>query len=127
MGISVIAIAVRYWWAAAIAILFVALKIQTSRLHGAAAAEAVLNARIAEMTQQNHGLKAASDECNDRVERMRQEGQSLQASLEQARHRADAVAAAGTEAAADTMAHPPADNCESILRYGHEEAARFKW
>ena len=79
------------------------------------------------MNQQNHGLKAASEECNARVDQMRREGQSLRASVEEAARQADAVVAAGTQEAAATLAHPPAGDCESILRYGHEEAARFKW
>ncbi len=127
MGITLIPLVARYWWAVAIAALIVALKIQDSRLRTAVAAASALKTEIATMNQQNHALKSASDECNARVDQMRSDGESLKARLDEATRRSDAIAAAGIQAAADTMAHLPANDCESILRYGHQEAAQFKW
>lgn len=127
MGISLIATAARYWWVILIGGLLLALKVQSARLHAAVAAEAALKSEVEVMNQQNHGLKAASDECNERVEQLRQDGQSLQASLDDASRKADAIGAAGVRAAADTMAHLPTGDCESLMRYGHQEAGRFKW
>jgi cell division protein FtsB len=127
MGISLISIAAKYWWVVAIAVLAIALKIQDARLRSSLAASAAMKSEIATMTAQNHALKSASDECNQRVDQLHKDGQALQAGLDAATHRADAIAAEGVRAAADTMAHLPTGDCESIMRYGHQEAAGFKW
>ncbi len=127
MGISMISLAARYWWAIAIAALIAAVKVQDARLRAARDAQASLQSRIAAMNQQNHEFKSLADECNARVDRMKADGQALQTSLDEAVRRADAIAAEGVQAERATIAHPPANDCESILRYGHEEAARFKW
>ena len=127
MGISLISIALKYWWIAAIAALLIALKIQDARLSSALAASAAMKSEIATMTAQNHDLKSASDECNQRVDQLRKDGQALQAGLDAATQRADAIAAEGVQAATETMAHLPTGDCESIMRYGHQEAAGFKW
>ncbi len=127
MGISLISMAARYWWAIAIGALIVALEVQDARLRSARAAEASLKSQAAAMNQQNHGLKTLADECNARVDRMKADGQALQASLDEAVRRADAIAAQGVAAEQATMAQLPANDCESVLRYGHQEAARFKW
>jgi len=127
MGISLITLAAKYWWVVAIAALLVALKVQDARLHSALAASAAMKSEIATMTAQNHSLKSASDECNQRVDQLQKDGQALQAGLDAATRRADAIAAEGVQAATDTMAHLPTGDCESIMRYGHQEAAGFKW
>ncbi len=117
----------RYWWIAAIIALLAMLKVESARLRSSQASLEVANARVTAMNQQNHELKSASDECNAHVEQMRKDGDSMRASLNTATQRADAIAAAGVQAAADTIAHPPTNDCESILRYGHQEAAKFRW
>ena len=127
MGISLITLAAKYWWVVAIAALLVALKVQDARLRNSLAASAALKSEIATMIAQNHSLKSASDECNQRVDQLHQDGQALQAGLDAATRRADAIAAEGVQAATDTMAHLPMGDCESIMRYGHQEAAGFKW
>jgi len=127
MAISLISIAAKYWWVAAIAALLIALKVQDARLRSALAASASMKSEIATMTTQNHSLKSASDECNQRVDQLQKDGQSLQAGLDAATRRADAIAAEGVQAATDTMAHLPTGDCESIMHYGHQEAAEFKW
>ena len=127
MAISLISIAAKYWWVAAIAALLIAFKVQDVRLRSALAASASMKSEIAAMTVENHSLKSASDECNQRVDQLRKDGQTLQAGLDAASRRADAIAAEGVQAAADTMAHLPTGDCASIMRYGHQEAADFKW
>ena len=127
MAISLISIAAKYWWVAAIAALLIALKVQDARLRSALSESASMKSEIATMTMQNHSLKSASDECNLRVDQLQKDGQALQAGLDAATRRADAIAAEGVQAATDTMAHLPTGDCESIMRYGHQEAAGFKW
>jgi translation initiation factor 2B subunit (eIF-2B alpha/beta/delta family) len=126
-GVSILWIAARHWRAIAIAAMAAALGIQTARLRSAIRHQAALGAEMAALESRNLDLKSASDQCNERVEAMRREGEKMKARMEEAARRADAIAAAGVQAAADTLAHPPSNDCESILRYGREEAARFRW
>jgi peptidoglycan hydrolase CwlO-like protein len=127
MIVSLISLVGRYWWIVAIAALGVALKVQDARLKSALTASASMQSEITTMTAQNHSLKSASDECNQRVDQLQKDSQALQAGLDAATRRADAIAAEGVQAATDTLAHLPTGDCESIMRYGHQEAAGFKW
>lgn len=117
----------KYWWVLAIVVLLGYSSCQTKRMHSAQAALESSKAEIATMNAQNHDLKATSDDCNAKVEQMKRDGEAWQQRAEAAEQKANDLQVQAVRAAADTMAHPPANDCKSILKYGRDQARAFQW